>query len=190
MLASCITDTELGCSNVKEAARALFVLVGQPIRQQDAFAVLHRRHVEQQLASLRDRRLLEAAPDPREGCCVFVQNLRPFAAVSVYVSFSEIERVPSSLNLGSQYTSHCASQRNLKTVSKIIPQSFRRSDLRTSAALAQFNLPQLHDQDALAQLHRLVERRLLRIGRDFRLQPVLVVGVPGFGLEDEREGGR
>ena len=190
MLASCITDTELGCSNVKEAARALFVRVGRPIRQQDAFAVLHRRHVEQQLASLRDRRLLEAAPDPREGCCVFVQNLRPFAAVSVYVSFSEIERVPSSLNLGSQYTSHCASQRNLKTVRKIIPQSFRRSDLRTSAALAQFNWPQLHDQDALAQLHRLVERRLLRIGRDFRLQPVLVVGVPGFGLEDEREGGR
>ena len=75
--AMCIrfTVTILGGSNAKEAARALFLLVGRPIRQQDAFAVLHRRHVELQLAALGDHRLLEATPDPREGRRVRVQHL-------------------------------------------------------------------------------------------------------------------
>ena len=46
-----------------------------------------------------------------------------------------------------------------------------------------------HDQDALAELHGLEEGRLLRVGRDFRVQAVLIVGVPGFRGGKGGEGG-
>ena len=76
--AMCIrfTVTTFGADPMsKEAARALFHLVGRPIRQHFAFAAVHRRHVELQLAALGDHRLLEATPDPREGRRVRVQHL-------------------------------------------------------------------------------------------------------------------
>ena len=157
--AMCIrfTVTILGGSNAKEAARALFLLVGRPIRQQDDIAhglsrlmappvlfrhVAHRRHVELQLAALGDHRLLEATPDPREGCGVFVKHLRQFAAdfecPYVTASFSGTELPHFQI---SRATCHIE-QYNL-TSRLVMPQSDCRSNGGTSAALAQFNVPQV-----------------------------------------------
>ena len=46
-----------------------------------------------------------------------------------------------------------------------------------------------YDEDAVAQLHRLVEGRLLRVFRDLRVQLVLIVGVPGLRGGKGGEGG-
>ena len=47
-----------------------------------------------------------------------------------------------------------------------------------------------YDQNAFAQLHRLEEGRLLWVFRDFRLEAVLIVGVPGFRRGAVQDGGK